>query len=131
MRKFLKIYWDNLESITDDGYQIQAHDVFLKHVLYKCILYAMLSWAHMGIKVDQKIGLNSSKQYYMIYELPEHLYIQLEDIFLFRGPSVRSKNTLITGRVGGAGVSQPTCKTRTSFPIPLALTSLKKTHNPT
>ena len=57
--------------------------------------------------------------------------IQLEDIFLFRGPSVRSKNTLITGHVGGAGVSQPTCKTGTSFPIPLALTSLKKTHNPT
>ena len=58
----------------------------------------------MGIKVDQKIGLNSSKQYYMICELPEHLYIQLEDIFLFRGPSVRSKNTLITGRVRGKGI---------------------------
>ena len=36
--------------------------------------------------------------------------------------SVWSKTTLNTGGVGGAGAGPPTCKTRTFFLIPLALT---------
>ena len=38
-----------------------------------------------------------------------------------RGPSVWSKIIIITGHVGGAGACPPTCKMRTFFHIPLAL----------